>query len=164
MTELLEPYLAVGLSMALLSLWKIYSGPAIAGLLSYSYSEMLMFNLVPAIIAAYAGWKVAPVYSHFFKQRNKAVFKPKLKKFMKIWAQYGQISMAVLAPVLVGIPTYTYVSRRLNQSGFRTFGMLILSLFGWSSLAYGCFTFLDLSQYAAIQNIIPASIVENAHQ
>lgn len=160
----LESYLAIGLSMALLSLWKTYSGPAIAAFLSYSYPEMLMFNLVPALIAAYAGWKIAPVYSSFFRKRQQVVFKPKLRKFIKRWNQYGQLSMAILAPVLVGIPSYTFVSKRLNQSGFKTFGMLALSILGWSSLAYGCFALLDVDQYIAIENIIPASVIEQIQQ
>ncbi|GAM75508.1 hypothetical protein JCM19241_3420 [Vibrio ishigakensis] len=44
--------------MALLSLWKTYSGPAIAAVMSYSYPEMLLFNMLPALIAAYVGWSL----------------------------------------------------------------------------------------------------------
>ncbi|CDT73456.1 conserved membrane hypothetical protein [Vibrio coralliirubri] len=164
MTLAFETYLAIGLSMALLSLWKTYSGPAIAAFLSYSYPEMLLFNLIPAMIAAYTGWKIAPVYSTLFKKQKGSVFKPKLRKFMKKWNQYGQLSMAILAPVLVGIPSYTFVSKRLNQSGVKTFGMLTLSILGWSSLAYSCFAFLDVGQYVAIENIIPESVLENIQQ
>jgi len=155
----IETYLVVGVSMALLSLWKTYSGPAIAAFLSYSYPEMLMFNLIPAMMAAYAGWKIAPVYSSVFKKRKKVVFKPGLRKFMKKWNQYGQLSMAILAPVLVGIPSYTFVSKRLNQSGWKTFGMLAVSILGWSSIAYGSFAYLDVSQYIEIETIIPQSVL-----
>tara|TARA_Y100001956_G_scaffold73666_1_gene80090 strand:- start:1764 stop:2261 length:498 start_codon:yes stop_codon:yes gene_type:complete len=164
MTLAFETYLAVGLSMALLSLWKTYSGPAIAAFLSYSYPEMLVFNLIPAMIAALAGWQIAPVYSSLFKKRKEVVFKPKLRKFMKKWNQYGQLSMAILAPVLVGIPSYTFVSKRLNQSVVRTFGLLLLSILGWSSLAYSAFAFLDIGQYVGIETIIPASILEAVKQ
>ena len=164
MTLAFETYLAVGLSMALLSLWKTYSGPAIAAFLSYSYPEMLVFNLIPAMIAAFAGWQIAPVYSSLFKKRKAVVFKPKLRKFMKKWNQYGQLSMAILAPVLVGIPSYTFVSKRLNQSVVRTFGLLLFSILGWSSLAYSAFAFLDIGQYVEIETIIPASILEAVKQ
>lgn len=164
MTLAFESYLAIGLSMAFLSLWKTYSGPAIAALLSYSYPEMLVFNLIPAMIAAFAGWKIAPVYSTLFKKRNKVVFKPKLRKFMKKWNQYGQLSMAILAPVLVGIPSYTFVSKRLNQNRLRTFGLLALSILGWSTLAYCGFMFLDLGQYVEFETIIPAPVVEAIKQ
>jgi len=161
MTLALETYLAIGLSMALLSLWKTYSGPAIAAFLSYSYPEMLVFNLIPAMVAAYAGWKIAPVYSSLSRTRKEVVFRPKLRKFMKKWNQYGQLSMAILAPVLVGIPSYTFVSKRLNQSGWKTFGMLALSILAWSSIAYGCFAFLDIGQYIDIEAIIPASVLDS---
>lgn len=164
MTLAFETYLAIGLSMAFLSLWKTYSGPAIAAFLSYSYPEMLVFNLIPAMIAAFAGWQIAPVYSSLFKKRKEVVFKPKLRKFMKKWNQYGQLSMAILAPVLVGIPSYTFVSKRLNQSVVRTFGLLLLSILGWSSLAYSAFAFLDIGQYMEIETIIPASILEAVKQ
>lgn len=161
MTPALETYLAIGLSMALLSLWKTYSGPAIAAFLSYSYPEMLVFNLIPAMGAAYAGWKIAPVYSSLFRKRKKIVFRPKLRKFMKKWNQYGQLSMAILAPILVGIPSYTFVSKRLNQSGWKTFGMLALSILAWSSIAYGSFAFLDIGQYIDIEAVIPASVLDS---
>ncbi len=164
MTLAFETYLAIGLSMAFLSLWKTYSGPAIAAFLSYSYPEMLVFNLIPAMIAAFVGWQIAPVYSSLFKKRKAVVFKPKLRKFMKKWNQYGQLSMAILAPVLVGIPSYTFVSKRLNQSVVRTFGLLLLSILGWSSLAYSAFAFLDIGQYVEIETIIPASILEAVKQ
>ncbi|MDK9736092.1 hypothetical protein KI655_02155 [Vibrio sp. D404a] len=164
MTLAFETYLAVGLSMALLSLWKTYSGPAIAAFLSYSYPEMLVFNLIPAMLAAYAGWQIAPVYSRLFKKRKEVVFNPKLRKFMRKWNQYGQLSMAILAPVLVGIPSYTFVSKRLNQSGVKTFGLLVLSILGWSSLAYSGFALLDLSQYIELETIIPASVLEVVRQ
>ena len=72
--------------------------------------------------------------------------------------------MAVLAPVLVGIPSYTFVSKRLNQSVVRTFGLLLLSILGWSSLAYSAFAFLDIGQYMEIETIIPASILEAVKQ
>ncbi|OBT03957.1 hypothetical protein A9267_18660 [Shewanella sp. UCD-FRSSP16_17] len=160
MTLALESYLAIGLSMALLSLWKTYSGPAIAAFMSYSYPEMLLFNLVPALVAAYAGWWVAPIYSSLFRKRNRVVFKPKLRNFMKRWNQYGQVTMAILAPVLVGIPSYTFISKRLNQSGVKTFGLLALSILAWSSFAYACFTFLDMGRYIEIESIIPASVIQ----
>ncbi|MGF1815687.1 hypothetical protein L4D02_13180, partial [Vibrio splendidus] len=68
-----------------------------------------------------------------------------LRRFMKRCNKYGQLTMAVLAPVLVGIPSYTFVSKRLNQDWRKTFAMLTLSILGWSGLAYGCFLLLDVS-------------------
>jgi hypothetical protein len=60
---------------------------------------------------------------------------------------------------LVGIPSYTFVSKRLNQSGWKTFGMLAVSILGWSSIAYGSFAYLDVSQYIEIETIIPQSVL-----
>ncbi|UOE79884.1 hypothetical protein LTQ03_00155 [Vibrio splendidus] len=160
MTLALESYLFIGFSMALLSLWKTYSGPALAALMSYSYPEMLLFNLLPALLAAYVGWKVAPVYSSIFNRQKTVSFKPKLRRFMKRWNKYGQLTMAILAPVLVGIPSYTFVSKRLNQDWRKTFAMLTLSILGWSGLAYGCFLLLDVEQYISIESIIPNAMLE----
>ncbi|GEM81504.1 hypothetical protein [Vibrio superstes] len=159
MSNIVETYFVVALTMALLSLWKTYSGPAIAGVMSYSYPEMLMFNMLPALLAGYAGWSLGPMTSSLFNRNRRVVFRPKLKRFMIRWNRYGQISMAILAPVLVGIPSYTFVSKRLNQRGIKTFGLLSVSILFWSGSAYFCFLLLDVGQYIPVDSVIPQNIL-----
>jgi hypothetical protein len=63
--------------------------------------------------------------------------------------------MALLAPVIVGIPSYTLLSKRLNQSGTRTFILLFLSIILWSGLSYFGFLLLNFNQYISIESLIP---------
>lgn len=160
MSSVVETYFIVGLTMALLSLWKTYSGPAIAAVMSYSYPEMLLFNVVPAMMAAYAGWALGPMANRIFLRNSNVSYRPKLKKFMQRWNRYGQVSMALLAPVLVGIPSYTFVSKRLNQGIAKTFGLLTASILFWSGIAYFCFLLVDVGQYIPMDTMIPESILD----
>ncbi|GAB7219685.1 hypothetical protein [Vibrio comitans] len=160
MSNIVETYLIVALTMALLSLWKTYSGPAIAAVMSYSYPEMLLFNMLPALVAAYVGWSLGPLTPSLFSRGKAVVFRPKLKRFMQRWNRYGQVVMAILAPVLVGIPSYTFVSKRLNQSAVKTFGLLTLSILFWSGAAYFCFSFMDVGQYISVDTMIPQSVLD----
>lgn len=160
MSTIVETYLIVAVTMALLSLWKTYSGPAIAAVMSYSYPEMLLFNMLPALIAAYVGWRLGPLNLALLKRNKPVVFRPKLKRFMQRWNRYGQVVMAILAPVLVGIPSYTFVSKRLHQSAVKTFGLLILSILFWSGAAYSIFSLMDVGQYIPVDTVIPQSILD----
>ncbi|GEA52708.1 hypothetical protein VIN01S_35120 [Vibrio inusitatus NBRC 102082] len=160
MSNMVETYLIVALTMALLSLWKTYSGPAIAAVMSYSYPEMLLFNMVPAMLAAYVGWAMGPLANRLFLRNTRVGYRPKLKKFMQRWNRYGQVSMAFLAPVLVGIPSYTFVSKRLNQSVVKTFGLLTASILFWSGIAYFCFLLVDVGQYIPVDTMIPDSVLD----
>ena len=150
-----DSYIAIAMLMALLSLWKTYSGPALAGALSYSYPEMLLFNVIPALIAGFKGWYYGPLFFRILPQRSTPGFRPKLRRFLVIWKRYGQLAMAFLAPVLVGIPSYTLLSKRLNQSASKTFSLLLASILIWSSLSYFGFLYLDFEQYISIESLIP---------
>ncbi|GAM64759.1 hypothetical protein JCM19232_4451 [Vibrio ishigakensis] len=79
---------------------------------------------------------------------------------MQRWNRYGQVVMAILAPVLVGIPSYTFVSKRLHQSAVKTFGLLILSILFWSGAAYFIFSLMDVGQYIPVDTVIPQSILD----
>ncbi|RKF19751.1 hypothetical protein DBZ36_04645 [Alginatibacterium sediminis] len=153
-----EPYLLIALTIAILSLWKTYSGPMIAATLSYSYIEMLTFTVIPALFAAYIAWRLAPIYSELFRSKTKPAFKPRLKRFVKMWNTYGQVAMAILAPIIVGIPSYTFIAKQLNQNAVKTFSLLLASIIFWSSLAYFSLAFFNLEQYFAIEALLPQSL------
>lgn len=164
MSHTFDTYLAMAMTMSLLSLWKTYLGPAIAGVMLFSYPEMLMFNLLPALSSAYVGWLCVPLVRKYWRSSKRTGFKPKLRIFMCRWNRYGQAVMALLAPVLLGVPTYAAVSRRLNQGKRKTFGLLIASILFWSSAAYFSFLLLDLEQYLAFESIFPDNVMDVLNQ
>ena len=155
MTLTFETYLTIATSMVVLSLWKTYSGPAIAGLMAYSYPEMVIYNVVPAMLAAWIGWVVGPVFFQRISGKKVAGFNPKLRRFMKRWNHFGQPTMAFLAPVLVGIPSYTLISKRLKQSSLKTFSLLLCSILLWSGASYFGFLLLELGQYVTLDSLLP---------
>jgi hypothetical protein len=132
----MEQYWWLGLAMALLSIWKTYSGPALAALVGFSYFEMLFFNALPAMFAGYVGW-LSGKYSYWlYSSRTLGKFRPRLRRFIRVWKRYGNRSMALLAPVLVGIPLYTLIARRIRQSYQHTFLLLTASILWWSGLSF----------------------------
>lgn len=142
--------------MALLSIWKTYSGPALAALAGFSYLEMLLFNAIPAMLAGYVGW-LAGRYSYwFYSARTLGKYRPRLRRFIRSWKRYGNRAMALLAPVLVGIPLYTLIARRIRQSHQHTFILLAASILWWSGLSFSLVSLLgeriplDLSDLNAL--------------
>lgn len=152
--ENMDSYLLLGLVMALLSVWKTYSGPALAGFVGFSYPEMLLFNVVPALMAGYFGWFIGRYSFYLYARKNFQPYRPKLRRFVTAWKRYGNKTMATLAPVLVGIPLYTLVARRLRQSHVTTFILLSLSILCWSGLSYSLVNALNLSTHLNLQGLL----------
>lgn len=150
----MESYLLLGLAMALLSIWKTYSGPALAAFVGFSYPEMLLFNALPALLAGYFGWFAGRYSFVLYSRRNLRTFRPRLRRFVMAWKRYGNVTMAVLAPVLVGIPLYTLIAKRLRQSHGATFILLVVSIIWWSGLSYGLVSAFDLGQQLNLQGLL----------
>ncbi len=145
-----EYYWMIALLMAVLSVWKTYTGPALAAFLGFGYSEMLVFNVIPAMFSGIFGWVIAPLIPIWHLRTRRLVFRPRLRRFLRHWRKYGYQSSALLAPVLIGIPVYTLICQRLKQSSVTMFSWLLLSILLWSSLSYFCFWLLDLSEYVSL--------------
>ncbi len=150
----MESYLLLGLAMALLSIWKTYSGPALAAFVGFSYPEMLLFNALPALVAGYFGWFVGRYSLFLYSRRNLRPFRPRLRRFVKAWKRYGNVTMAILAPVLVGIPLYTLIAKRLRQSHVATFVLLAVSILWWSGLSYGLVSVFELGERLNLQGLV----------
>jgi hypothetical protein len=156
-----EYYWIIALLMAVLSVWKTYTGPVLAAFLGFSYPEMLVFNVIPAMFAGSLGWVIGPLIPIWHVRARRLVFRPRLRRFLRHWRRYGYRSSAFLAPVLIGIPLYTLICQRLKQSRLPTFSWLLLAILLWSSLSYFCFWLLDLSEYLSlIQSMMTKDSVE----
>ncbi|MEZ8968155.1 hypothetical protein AB4343_02530 [Vibrio breoganii] len=151
-----ESYWLIALAMAGLSVWKTYTGPALAGFLSLSYPEMFMFNVLPAMAAGGFGWYFGSVLHLPLPFRKQVHFRPKLRKFLRAWNNYGQVSMALLAPILIGIPLFTLVSRKLKQRFATTFLLLFISILLCSGISYFGFLLFNWQEYIPIDALLPA--------
>lgn len=121
-------------TMVFFSVWKTYLGPLIAAVSGFSYWQMLMINLG----AALSSMSVALVLTEWWMRasRRRAGFNGRLRKALRFWKRYGNHGSLILAPVLLGIPTYTIVARRLKTSK-RSIAVSVTIVAGlWCSLFY----------------------------
>lgn len=129
-------YILEAISMFLLSLWKTYLGPIMAAATGFSYTEMLLFNVSAAIISTL---KVLYLGDWIFAKRGRKkghTFNPKLRRFLYFWKKYGFISVAILAPVLIGIPTSTIIAQRLKTPKITIVYAHAITSFFWCSIFY----------------------------
>lgn len=129
------PYFLQASSMYLLSLWKTYIGPLIAAGSGFSYLEMLLFNLGAAISSALCMLGLTDLWMHRRKAKTKG-FDRNLRRTLRFWKKYGNVGSAVLAPVVIGIPTYTLIARRLKSSRRRILSEVTLITLLWCTLFY----------------------------
>lgn len=110
-----ETYLLQTLSILFFSAWKTYIGPIIAAGANFSYWEMLFFNMGAALSSAAVTLFATDVW--MTKRNNKPKgFNKNLRKILKIWRRYGKRTTLCLSPVLLGIPSYALIARRLKES------------------------------------------------
>jgi len=130
-----ETYLLQILSMFFFSVWKTYIGPMIAVGANFSYWEMLLFNMGPALSSAAAALFVTDLW--LAKRQAKAKgFNKNLRKVLRLWKRYGKRVTLLLAPILLGIPSYALIARRLKESRTTIIIELSLVTFIWCSVIY----------------------------
>jgi len=132
-----ETYLLQILSMFFFSVWKTYIGPMIAVGANFSYWEMLLFNMGPALSSAAAALFITDLW--LAKRQAKAKgFNKNLRRVLRLWKwkRHGKRITLLLAPILLGIPSYALIARRLKER--RTTIMFELSVvtFLWCSGIY----------------------------
>lgn len=140
------------LLMCLLSAWKTYSGPAIAGVLGFSYFEMLAFNFIPAMVVALKFWYAGSFF--FSEKKTQAKKSSKLEKLESYWTEYGDTIAGILAPILIGIPSYVIIARKLRNSFKKTFLSLGVFTLMWSSVFYYGTLVFNLDKHLNIESYI----------
>ena len=130
-----ETYILQALSMLFFSAWKTYIGPAIAAAASFSYWEMLIFNMGAAMSSAAATVFLTDLWMN--KRQSKAKgFNGKLRKVLRFWKRYGKRTTLLLSPILVGIPSYALIARRLKEQRLTIMFELSAITFLWCTAVY----------------------------
>ncbi|MFT7185531.1 MAG: hypothetical protein ACI84K_000911 [Pseudohongiellaceae bacterium] len=130
-----ETYLLQVLSMFFFSAWKTYIGPLIAVGAGFSYFEMLLFNMGPALGSAVAALFMTDLW--MAKRQTKAKgFNKNLRKALKIWRRYGKSVTLLMAPILLGVPSYALIARRLKERRAKIMLELTVATFFWCSVIY----------------------------
>ena len=70
---------------------------------------------------------------------------------MRFWRARGEAVAALLSPVLLGIPVYAFVARRLRSSRRRVLGTIALATWLWCTLIY--FGAAELLHLAALLGV-----------
>ncbi len=130
-----ETYLLQILSIFFFSVWKTYIGPLIAVGANFSYWEMLLFNMGPALCSAAASLFITDLWMAKRQTKPKG-FNKNLRKVLKLWKRYGKHTTLLLAPILLGIPSYALIARRLKESRTNIMLELTVVTFIWCSLIY----------------------------
>lgn len=130
-----ETYLLQAFTMYFLSLWKTYIGPLLAAAGHFGYFEMLVFNLGAAVTSIIGTLLLTDFWIAKRTSSNKG-FNKNLRRALRLWKKYGKVGSAVLAPILIGIPTYTLVARRLKSTRRSIIIELTLITFAWCTVIY----------------------------
>jgi len=121
--------------MFFFSIWKTYIGPLVAVGADFAYWEMLLFNMGPAISSAGATLYITDFWMAKRQSKPKG-FNKNLRKVLRIWKRYGKRMTLVLAPILIGIPSYALIARRLKLSRTKIMLELTVITFAWCSLIF----------------------------
>lgn len=130
-----ETYLLQVLSMFFFSVWKTYIGPLIAVGAGFSYFEMLLFNMAPAMSSTIASLYLTDLWMEKRKAKSKG-FNKNLRRILKIWKRYGKRFTLLMAPILLGVPSYALLARRFKMDRGRIILELTTVTFLWCSLIY----------------------------
>ena len=125
------------------SLWKVYVGAILAVPFGFSYMQMLLVNMPAVFCSALVAMKISD-YLQRRHQRPSKGYNRYLRMSVKMWRRYGKNGAALLAPVLLGIPVYAFIGRRLRMSEFEVIWRLLVSSFFWCTICY----------WAALQGIL----------
>ena len=130
-----ETYLLQILSMFFFSVWKTYIGPLIAVGAEFAYWEMLLFNMGPALSSAAATLFMTD-YWMTRRQAKPKGFNKHLRRALRFWKRHGKRMTLVLAPILLGIPSYALIARRLRESRANIMLELTAITFVWCTVIF----------------------------
>ncbi len=124
-------------------IWKSYLGPMLASLFGFSLLEAMVMGLCSGLLSA----KFSSLLSQYLfgllrqirikpKDTKASAFNPKLRKLLRFWQRYGLPIAAFIAPTIIGIPTYSFIARRLQTNAHALYLWLSISIVFWVSASY----------------------------
>ena len=123
-------------------LWKSYLGPILASVFGFSLLEAFAMTITAGLLSAKFSSLLSQYLLSLLRQiRNRpdkttAHFNPKLRKLLRFWQRYGLPIAAFIAPTIIGIPTYSFIARRLQTTPNAMYIWLAISLAFWVLASY----------------------------
>ncbi|MGB0838158.1 MAG: hypothetical protein ACPGRE_08660 [Flavobacteriaceae bacterium] len=123
------------ISMFLLSLWKVYIGYSYFAYHSYSFAQATLI-ILGATLTSYSLSILSMNYIDRLSFVKKFRESKTYSKARNIYSKYGFIALGILAPLIVGIPTFVILSREFQKSKLSILGLLIPSVLFYGVLIY----------------------------
>ena len=111
-------------------------------IMKMSYTETILFTniggILGVILFAFASkmiimlWEKLWPHKYQVKSRNKRIFSPKNRRFVKIKSKYGLPGIVVLNPVILSIPVGTFLVTKYYGRKIINYIWLITGQIGWS--------------------------------
>ncbi len=117
------------------SFWKVYVGASLAVLFQFSCVGMLATNLSGVCCSVFLCIALSDVLQRKHRRPAKG-FNRYLRVALKYWQRFGKNGAALLAPVLLGIPVYTFVARRFRMSSLAILTRLLPASLLWCLVFY----------------------------
>lgn len=124
--------------LLILSALKFFLAPATVLIAGYDVLETILITSIGGVggfIAFYLfGSVLYKKYQQFFPPKRKRIFTPRKRKMVKYKKKYGFWGLAVLTPVLFGIPLGSLVAAAFFPERKKTILVFISSIIIWSVL------------------------------
>ena len=117
------------------SLWKAYIGPMLSAAFGFSYLPMLLINILAVLFSVFLTLALNN-YLVNHHQKPPSGYNKHLKTALRYWKRYGRIGAGFLAPVLLGIPVYSFIAARLRTPSKQIYIDVIAWTAFWLTLFY----------------------------
>jgi len=126
------------IGLLVFSALKFFLAPPAAILAGYSLLESILITSSGGIIGFITFYRFGAFfhkkYLELFPPKQKKVFSPRRRKMVKYKNKYGFWGLAVLTPVLFGVPLGALIAAAFFHDRWRTTTVFIGSIIVWSIL------------------------------
>ncbi|MAY84552.1 MAG: hypothetical protein CMP59_10510 [Flavobacteriales bacterium] len=124
--------------LLLFSALKFFLAPATVLISGYDIWETILITSIGGVggflTFYFFGSLFYKKYREFFPPKRKRIFTPRKRKMVKYKNKYGFWGLAILTPVLFGIPLGSLVAAAFFPEKGRTIGVFVSSIIVWSIL------------------------------
>lgn len=126
------------LGFLLFSALKFFLAPAAVTLAGYGIVETILITSIGGIAGFMIFYRFGAFfhrkYVELFPPKNKKIFTPRKRKMVKYKNKYGFWGLAVLTPILFGIPLGSLIAAAFFHERLKTTLVFVSSIIVWSIL------------------------------
>lgn len=134
--DMAEVFQLIGL--LILAALKFFMSPAASIIAGYSLLETILISSLGGISGFlffyYFGGFLYQKYLKLFANKRKNVFSKRSRRIVKFKHKYGFLGLAILTPVLFGIPLGSFIAAAFFKNRLKTISVFVSSIVIWSIL------------------------------